>query len=84
MDIFWRLMLGHFLADFTFQVNAIAAWKRTSHWGLLLHCLMHPLFYIVLTWPYLGETWFAMETASCPGTGWIGLRVMDRESAGLK
>ena len=25
--------------------------------GLLVHCLMHPAFYVVLCWPYLGDYW---------------------------
>ncbi len=50
-------MLGHLLADFTFQTNFINRWKRTSFVGLLVHCLMHPAFYIVLCWPYLSQNW---------------------------
>jgi hypothetical protein len=57
MDIFWRLMFGHLLADFTFQTNFINRWKRTSFYGLLVHCLMHPAFYVLLCWPYLAERW---------------------------
>ncbi|MEK7384181.1 MAG: DUF3307 domain-containing protein [Elusimicrobiota bacterium] len=57
MEIFWRLLFGHMLADFTFQTNLINRWKRTSHVGLLVHCLMHPAFYVALCWPYLGEYW---------------------------
>ncbi|MBI4387005.1 MAG: DUF3307 domain-containing protein [Elusimicrobia bacterium] len=57
MIIFWRLLFGHFLADFTFQTNFINAWKRRSLKGLLVHCGMHPLFYLVLTWPYLDWHW---------------------------
>lgn len=50
-------MFGHLLADFTFQTNFINRWKRTSFAGLLVHCLMHPAFYIVLCWPYLSQNW---------------------------
>lgn len=57
MEIFWRLMFGHLLADFTFQTNFINRWKRTSMAGLLVHCLMHPAFYLVLCWPFLGQYW---------------------------
>jgi hypothetical protein len=57
MEIFWRLLFGHMLADFTFQTNFINRWKRTSFYGLLVHCLMHPAFYVLLCWPYLGERW---------------------------
>ncbi|MBI4051953.1 MAG: DUF3307 domain-containing protein [Elusimicrobia bacterium] len=57
MVIFWRLILGHLLADFTFQTNLINSWKRKSVWGMLVHCAMHPFFYILLTYPYLNQFW---------------------------
>jgi hypothetical protein len=57
MDIFWRLLFGHLLADFTFQTNFINRWKRTSMAGLLVHCGMHPAFYVALAWPYLRDNW---------------------------
>lgn len=57
MEIFWRLLFGHLLADFTFQTNFINRWKRTSFYGLLVHSAMHPMFYVLLCWPYLGARW---------------------------
>lgn len=57
MVIFWRLMLGHFLADFTLQTNFINSWKRSSLWGMLAHCAAHPLCYAALTWPFLKDVW---------------------------
>ena len=57
MLILWRLVLGHLLADFTFQSNFINAWKRKSIWGMLAHCAMHPVAYIALTYPYLNDIW---------------------------
>jgi len=59
MNIFWRLMLGHLLCDFTLQTNFINRWKRTSQWGLLVHCVMHPIAYLILTWPFLGDYWIS-------------------------
>jgi hypothetical protein len=73
MDIFWRLLFGHLLADFTFQTNFINRWKRTSHVGLLVHCLMHPLFYIVLCWPFLGQTWVSNAFVHLNGWECIGI-----------
>ncbi len=67
MEIFWRLMFGHLLADFTFQTNFINRWKRTSLYGLLAHCLMHPAFYVALCWPYLGERWIDNSFARLNG-----------------
>jgi hypothetical protein len=57
MEIFCRLLFGHLLADFTFQSNYIAEWKRRSWVGLLVHVLIHPACYITLLWPFLGDVW---------------------------
>lgn len=57
MEIFWRLILGHLVADFTLQTNYIAAWKRRNLWGLLAHCAIHPIVYALLLWNYLGRVW---------------------------
>jgi len=67
MEIFCRLLFGHLLADFTFQTNFIAEWKRRSPWGLLAHVLIHPLCYIALLWPFLSETWVEL---GFPLNGW--------------
>lgn len=74
MLIFWRLLLGHLLADFTFQVNVINAWKRRSIWGMLVHCAMHPLFYALLTWRYLGEVWVSVHGVQLPG--WVCILIL--------
>jgi hypothetical protein len=70
MEIFWRLMFGHLLADFTFQTDFINRWKRTSFNGLLAHCLMHPAFYVALCWPYLGQTWVDFPLIGLRLGGW--------------
>ena len=57
MEIFYRLLFGHLLADFTFQTNHLADWKRHSMMGLFVHVAIHPLCYLALTWPFLGQTW---------------------------
>ena len=57
MEIFARLLFGHLLADFTFQTNHLADWKRRSFQGLLVHVAIHPLCYLVLTWPFLNDVW---------------------------
>ncbi|MBI3549620.1 MAG: DUF3307 domain-containing protein [Elusimicrobia bacterium] len=67
MLIFWRLILGHLLADFTFQTNAVNAWKRRNVWGMLVHCGMHPVIYAVLTFPYLGRDWVQVQGVGVPG-----------------
>lgn len=57
MVIFWRLLFGHFLADFTLQTNWVNQMKRTSVWGMVLHAATHPLVYAALAWPYLDQLW---------------------------
>jgi hypothetical protein len=67
MDIFWRLLFGHLVADFTLQTNFINRWKRGSLWGMLVHCLIHPICYVLLTWRSLGEVWTSVGSLSLPG-----------------
>ena len=74
MDIFWRLLFGHLLADFTFQTNFINRWKRTHFAGLLVHCLIHPICYSILTWPFLGEYW--IDNPLIRLTGWSCLLIV--------
>jgi hypothetical protein len=74
MLIFWRLLFGHLLADFTFQTNFINRWKRSSQWGMLAHCLTHPVVYAAMTWPYLGETW--VELPGLALTGWACILIV--------
>jgi hypothetical protein len=69
MIIFWRLVLAHFIADFTFQTNHIAHWKRESKWGMVVHVLTHPVTSLVLTWPYLSMPW--VQTRWFHLDGWI-------------
>ncbi|MCG3204196.1 MAG: hypothetical protein KCHDKBKB_00905 [Elusimicrobia bacterium] len=69
MEIFCRLLFGHLLADFTFQTNFIADWKRRRFTGLLFHVFLHPVFYLALTWPYLGETWRVYGPVAL--NGWV-------------
>ncbi len=67
MVLFWRLVLAHFLADFTFQTNAVATWKRQSVWGMAVHVLTHPLMYFILAWPYLSMTWVTLGPVGLKG-----------------
>jgi hypothetical protein len=69
MLIFWRLLFGHLLSDFTFQTNFINHWKRTSFAGMVAHCATHPLSYAVLTWPYLTKVW--IDTPFIQLQGWV-------------
>lgn len=67
MVIFWRLLFGHLLADFTFQTNFINRWKRTSLWGMIAHCATHPVCYLALTWPFLRDVWIDFGFLSLKG-----------------
>ena len=69
MMIFWRLALAHFLADFTFQTNLIANWKRVSKWGMWVHVATHPLTSLALAWPYLSWPW--VQTRWFHLDGWV-------------
>ena len=69
MVIFWRLILAHFIADFTFQTNHIADWKRESKWGMVVHVLTHPATSYALTWPYLSMAW--VQTPWFHLDGWV-------------
>jgi hypothetical protein len=69
MTVFWLLILAHFIADFTFQTNHIANWKRESKWGMAVHVLTHPVTYAVFTWPYLSMPW--IQTRYFHIDGWI-------------
>jgi hypothetical protein len=74
MDIFWRLLFGHLLADFTLQTNFINRWKRSSVWGMLAHCAVHPVCYVLLTFNSLGEDWVSL--GSLPLRGWACIIIL--------
>jgi hypothetical protein len=67
MEIFWRLVLAHLIADFTLQTNYIAAWKRKSLIGISVHCAIHPIISALLTWRYLGQTWLQIGSWEITG-----------------
>ena len=69
MMIFWRLVLAHFIADFTLQTNKVATWKRESRVGMLVHTLTHPVVTYALTWPYLSMPW--VQTHWIQLNGWV-------------
>lgn len=69
MVIFWRLILAHFIADFSLQTNHVATWKRESRWGMAVHVLTHPFMSIICTWPYLSQPW--VQTRWFHLEGWV-------------
>ena len=74
MEIFWRLVLGHLIGDFTLQTNYIAAWKRRNVLGMTVHCAIHPLIYAVLLWNTMGQTW--LQIGPMVLTGWSCITII--------
>ncbi len=76
MLIFWRLVLAHFIADFTLQTNKVAQWKRVSRWGMVVHVLCHPLMYLLFCWNYLPWPWVRWHGLALNGWTCIVLIVL--------
>ncbi len=57
MYIFWRLILAHLLADYTFQTDYIARWKRQSMLGGVVHSSIFLVCGMALCAGYLGSPW---------------------------
>ena len=74
MIVFWRLVLAHFLADFTFQTNRIAHWKRENRLGMAIHVLTHPVVTYAMVWPFLSMTW--VQTPWFRLNGWVSVAVL--------
>ena len=74
MVIFWRLVLAHFLSDFTLQTNKVADWKRKSGVGMLIHVFTHPVMSYALAWPYLSMPW--VQTRFFSLNGWICVAIL--------
>lgn len=74
MDLFWRLILAHFVGDFTLQTNKIAKWKRESSWGVLFHSLIFFAVGALLTYSRAGEIW--VEILGFGISGWTALGIL--------
>jgi hypothetical protein len=75
MQIFWRLVLAHFLADFTLQTSFIVNWKRKNSWGGLVHSAIFLVCSLLFCLPLLSEPW------PMPGNlfvlpGWLALLIL--------
>ncbi len=57
---FWRLLLAHLLADFTFQTDRIAKWKRESISGVYFHVLIFLFFAVAVNYQYIPRKDFAV------------------------
>lgn len=69
MEIFWRLILGHLLADYTLQTDFIADWKKRNVSGLFVHSVLHLAAYYFLTFPALPQVW--VRIAGLELTGFV-------------
>jgi hypothetical protein len=75
MQIIWQLVLAHLLADFTFQTNVIADWKRRSSIGGVIHSGIFFVCAAVICYPVLGTVW----VQPLPGlalSGWATLLLL--------
>ncbi len=55
MQLFYRLLLAHVIADFPLQTNKIFKVKNNTEWGVLFHTLIVLIFSLLLTFPYLKD-----------------------------
>ncbi|MDD5688574.1 MAG: DUF3307 domain-containing protein [Elusimicrobia bacterium] len=60
MYFFWHLLLAHMLADFTFQTDRIAKWKRENISGVFFHVLIFLFFAVAINYQYLPQKDFAV------------------------
>lgn len=62
MNLFWLLLLAHFIADFPLQSDKIFALKSKYQWGVLPHIFISFITNLIIAFPYLGfkNFWFAV------------------------
>ncbi len=62
MNLFWLLLLAHFIADFPLQSDKIFALKSKYKWGVLPHIFISFITNLIVAFPYLGfrNFWFAV------------------------
>lgn len=62
MNLFFYLLLTHFLADYPFQSTDLIRLKLKTYWGVLLHCSIHLAVLMIVLYPLLHmfEVWVAI------------------------
>lgn len=55
MDIFYRLVLAHLIADFPLQTDKVFTVKVRYRWGVLIHGFIVGLMSFILVFPYLQD-----------------------------
>lgn len=71
MDIFWRLVLAHLLADFTLQTDYVNRMKRIKAFGMFIHVMTHAFVSAVIVSDYLYKPWFTILNYKV--YGWLAL-----------
>ncbi len=79
MNPILNLLVAHFLADFTFQPQWLAAFKKRYWWGVLLHAFIHFAVMAALLFPFLKwpSAWMAIALIAVSHLG------IDREKIRL-
>jgi len=54
MNLFWLLILAHFIADFPLQSDKIFALKSKHKWGILPHIFISFITNLFIAFPFLG------------------------------
>ncbi|PIS46650.1 MAG: hypothetical protein COT17_07490 [Elusimicrobia bacterium CG08_land_8_20_14_0_20_51_18] len=73
MDIFWRLILAHLIADFTLQTDAVNRMKRKGVLGMLVHVVTHVFVSALLIYQDLFRPWFSVWGFELHGWQALGL-----------
>ncbi|MFH1282624.1 MAG: DUF3307 domain-containing protein [bacterium] len=73
MELFWQLMLAHFLADFSLQSAALVYLKKENLWGILLHTSIFTFTSCAISWKILGIEWVV---CGVPIYGWIFVGIL--------
>jgi hypothetical protein len=62
MNLFWLLILAHFIADFPLQSDKVYALKAKNKWGLLPHIFISVITNVLVGFPFLRfeNFWFTI------------------------
>lgn len=77
MNLFFHLVLAHFIADYPFQWNWLAKYKQNHILGILIHSFIHFLVSVILMIPflYLKEVWLGVVVIFVTHTGLDQLKI---------
>ena len=53
MELFYKLIICHFIGDYVLQTDFLAKTKGQNWWHLIAHCVLYSLpFYVVFGWTW--------------------------------